>query len=177
MQLIRISSATAPIYQEAMALYNISFPRYEQRRATEQEQVMSVPEYNFTTLYEADNFIGLLLYWEHQEFIYIEHFCTLPALRGQGYGLKILDKLADQGKVIILEIDPPKDDISIRRQAFYERAGYVSNTFVHVHPPYRAEYPGHTLVVMSQPTRLTQAVYDQFACFLNNKVMKYAQKQ
>ena len=64
--------------------------------------------------------------------------------------------LAAEGKPVILEIDPPVDDLSHRRQGFYERAGYHANPYAHVHPPYHAANRGHALVVMSYPGALTQ---------------------
>lgn len=176
MQLIRINNAQEDIFKQAMELYSTSFPVYEQRRLSEQKQVMEIADYYFMTLYDDQQFIGLLLYWECSEFIYVEHFCTLPSLRGQGYGIKILAELAKICKIIILEIDPPQDDISKRRRAFYERAAYHSNEFTHLHPPYRVEYHGHRLMVMSWPQPISQALYDKFSGYLNNTIMHYAQK-
>ena len=63
-----------------------------------------------------------MLYWETPDFRYIEHFCILPALRGQRYGSRALSMLPND-RPVILEIDPPVDEIAIRRKAFYERCG------------------------------------------------------
>ena len=43
--------------------------------------------------------------------------------------------------------------------------------YPHVHPPYRPEYPGHELVVLSSPRALTPAEYGAFACYLSAVVM------
>ena len=34
---------------------------------------------------------------------------------------------------MILEIDPPVDDISIRRRGFYERSGFVENPLMRMY--------------------------------------------
>lgn len=34
--------------------------------------------------------------------------------------------VGERKKTVILEIDPPNDEVSVRRKAFYERAGYKS---------------------------------------------------
>ena len=115
--------------------------------------------------------MGILLHWEEEGFSYVEHFATDPALRGQGLGARALELLNSRGKSVVLEIDPPVDQISIRRQHFYERCGFVKNPFSHVHPPYRPEYPGHELVVLSSPRALTPAEYGAFACYLSAVVM------
>ena len=80
-------------------------------------------------------------------------------------------RLAEKGKTVILEIDPPVDEISLRRETFYERCGYRANIHPHVHPPYRAGFPGHELVVMSRPEKLSHAEYGEFAEYLRERVM------
>ena len=57
------------------------------------------------------------------------------------------------------------------REAFYERCGYRANIHPHVHPPYRAGFPGHELVVMSRPEKLSHAEYGEFAEYLRERVM------
>ena len=79
--------------------------------------------------------------------------------------------LRERGRNVILEIDPPADDISRRRKGFYERCGFVENPYPHIHPPYHAENHGHNLVVMSCPRALKAAEYDAFAEYLTNTVM------
>lgn len=177
MNFVRIKNTDADIFKQAMYLYANSFPPYEQRKLKEQLEVMIEPDYHFNLLYTENTFIGLVLYWEQEHFIYVEHFCTVPEVRNKGYGMKILDMLAALGKTIILEIDPPKDEVSIRRQKFYERAGYISNQFAHIHLPYQTEYQGHRLVVLSRPLPLTGEHYLQFNEYLQNKVMFYAEKR
>lgn len=79
---------------------------------------------------------------------------------------------ASAKKTVILEIDPPNDDVSVRRKAFYERAGYRANPFEHIHPPYHSEYKGHRLVVMTCPTAISENEYKNFNSYLENVVMK-----
>ena len=68
-------------------------------------------------------------------------------------------------------VDAAEDDIARRRQGFYQRCGFAVNPYPHVHPPYRPEYPGHELVVLSSPRALTPAEYGAFACYLSAVVM------
>lgn len=176
MNLVRLQDHTDKVFEMAMQLYQQSFPVYEQRLLQDQKAVLAHAEYHFDLLYDQHEFIGLLMYWETDKFIYVEHFCTAVELRGRGYGIQALQLLAHPYKPVILEIDPPIDDISIRRKAFYERAGYRANGFYHVHPPYRADYTGHELVVMSSPHLLSEECYHEFFEHLQNTVMYYAQR-
>lgn len=172
MRLERVTSAAHPMYTQAMALYKKSFPPYEQREAPSQECILGEEDYNFALVYDGKLFVGLVLYWEAAEYLYIEHFCILQALRNHHYGQRTLDLLAECGKTLILEIDPPTDAITRRRKAFYERCGFAGNLFPHIHPPYHAENHGHALVVMTYPLPIPQEKYNDFYRYLTEKVMK-----
>lgn len=86
----RITSPSHPLYAEAMALYGISFPAHEQRETPSQTAILTHPDYHFTAILDGSTFVGNMLYWETPDFRYIEHFCILPALRGQRYGSRAL---------------------------------------------------------------------------------------
>ena len=167
----RLTTDTDPRYPEAMALYQISFPLHEQRAEASQRAILSHTDYRFNLIMEGTSMVGILLCWETPAFFYVEHFCIRPALRGQRYGQRALELLHQQGKPVLLEIDPPVDAVSIRRKGFYERAGYQVNAFPHIHPPYHPEFSGHSLVMMSYPKPLTQDEYDTFFHYLKHTVM------
>lgn len=170
MHLERITSENHPMYKKAMELYHKSFPWHEQRENSSQDDILGNEAYHFDLVYDGVTFVGEVLYWEIADFLYIEHFCILPEMRSRGYGEKVLSIL--QEKPLILEIDPPQDEISIRRKGFYQRCGFTANTFSHVHPPYHKDTEGHALVVMSSPRLLTQDEYDTFRRSLETMVMK-----
>ena len=155
MHFVRLATTERPEYDKALALYRESFPYHEQREARSQGDILSDEEYRFELVYDKDIFAGLLL-------------C------GRSYGSQTLHLLAQCGKTIILEIDPPVDEVSRRRKGFYERAGFTANAFHHVHPPYHAQNAGHELVVMSCPNALTEEAYARFSSYLENTVMKNA---
>lgn len=161
------------MYDTALKLYQISFPYHEQREQRSQDEILKDDAYHFSLIYDEDVFVGVVLYWEHEQFIYIEHFCILPEMRNRQYGQKTLELLEEQGKTLILEIDVPKDDISKRRQGFYERCGFAANPFPHIHPPYHEANEGHHLVVMTYPAQISQDTFDTFAHYLKNRVMNH----
>ncbi len=168
----RLQDSQDGLYLQAMQLYQTSFPLHEQRKPDAQRAILQEPDYQFNLLMEEDHLLGELLCWETPNFIYVEHLCILPQLRGQHCGSRALELLGQRGKPVILEIDPPIDDISLRRKGFYERAGYRENPFTHVHPPYREGFAGHPLVVMSYPRQLEREEYDRFYQYLCSVVMK-----
>ena len=171
MHLVRLKTSSCSIYEEAEKLYKDSFPVHEQRDSVSQKAVLAQEEYCFYLIYDESDFVGILLCWERERFIYVEHFCIGADLRNRRYGQRALDLLKDNGKTVILEIDPPVDEISERRKGFYERSGYKSNSFEHVHPPYLENKEGHKLLVMSYPEVLSRDLYDEFDRYLNVCVM------
>lgn len=172
MELARVTSPEEDGFRRAMELYALSFPIHEQRIAASQEQIMGLPEYHLEQVMEDGRFLGALFYWEIEDFLYVEHFCMDPAVRGRGLGQQALVLLAERGKPVILEIDPPVDEISKRRRGFYLRCGFQENPWPHVHPPYRGGYQGHELVVLSCPKVLEQTSYEAFFRYLRDVVMK-----
>ena len=171
MEHIRIIAPGDPGFDWLYDLYMQSFPVHEQRLRERQEGVLGHPEYHCDLLCQGETRVGLLMWWAGPCFRYVEHFCVRPELRGRRYGAKALEELGRDGKTVVLEIDPPVDDIARRRQGFYQRCGFAVNPYPHVHPPYRPEYPGHELVVLSSPRALTPAEYGAFACYLSAVVM------
>ncbi len=165
----RIPSPNHPLYADAMALYGISFPAHEQRETPSQTAILTHPDYHFTAILDGSAFVGDMLYWETPDFRYIEHFCILPALRSQRYGSRALSMLPND-RPVILEIDPPVDEIAIRRKGFYERCGFTANPYPHVHPAYHKGIRGHDLLLMSRPDGLTDK---HCRAFHTNSILKH----
>lgn len=169
--IIPIKDEKHPMYQKALELYKISFPFHEQREKESQKEILQDKEYCFGLVYDREVFVGLVLYWETEDFIYVEHLCIAPDMRNKQYGQKVLAFLEQKKKTVILEIDPPVDEISKRRKAFYERCGFVENSFSHVHPPYHKENEGHKLVIMTCPKSISQGLYEKFEQYLKTRIM------
>ena len=84
--------------------------------------------------------LGLLTTWHFEEFIYIEHFAIDPDLRSRGYGAEALKTfIAQQQCPIVLEAEPPTDELSTRRIRFYERCGLTLYDFPYIQPAYTPE--------------------------------------
>ena len=87
----RLQDSQDSLYLQAMQLYQTSFPLHEQRKPDAQRAILQEPDYQFNLLMEEDHLLGELLCWETQEFIYVEHLCILPQLRGQHCGSRALE--------------------------------------------------------------------------------------
>ena len=174
MRLERIISTEHSMYTQALDLYKISFPVHEQRETLSQNRTLQDDSYHFDIVYDEEIFVGVILYWETSDYVYIEHFCILPEMRNRQYGKKTLALLGEKKKLTILEIDPPIDETSRRRKRFYERCGFIENPYPHIHPPYHKGNKGHELVIMSSPGSVSEEIYHQFSDYLQNRIMHEA---
>ena len=171
MELERIMDAGHPWFEQAFALYQNSFPIHEQRTREKQIEVLAHPEYHYEVLTENGTFVGILLSWKTEAFCYVEHFAIAPELRGQNFGSRALELLKRREPSIVLEIDPLVDQVALRRKHFYENLSFCANPWDHVHPPYRTEFQGHELVVMTCPRRWGREEYERFRDYLSETVM------
>ncbi len=171
MKLERLSETNKKHLAAAMALYEQSFPYLEKRSEGEQARVLGKSDYHFDFITDNDNFVGILAYWEKDNFIYVEHFAILPELRGNSYGTKALDALKQQTeKSIVLEIDQPVDDTSVKRFDFYQKRGFVMNSHAHIQAKYHLGDGELQLKILSYPREITKDEYISFKSFIDNEV-------
>ncbi|MDO5518677.1 MAG: GNAT family N-acetyltransferase [Clostridium sp.] len=175
MEFIRINTQDSYYFKKMMAIYEISFPIFEQRTLNNQIEVLQEQDYYCTAVCEEAKLVGIIWYWNLDEMKYIEHLAISPDLRGKGYGSKILKSFCEDNEKVMLEIDPPNDDISIRRLKFYSNLGFKLQDFQHTHPPYRKGYKGHSLKIMSLKTQLAEEEYEKFNAFLIERIMVYSE--
>ena len=171
MILERITNADHPMYEKARELYRVSIPYHERREEPSQERILKDDTYHFSLVYDEDSFVGIVLYWEAEDYIYIEHICIRPEMRNHQYGRKTLELIKEKNKTVILEIDPPEDEISIRRKGFYERAGFVENPYEYYQLPYHREDKECPLLIMTYPEVISRELYDDFLDNLKNRFM------
>ena len=86
----------------------------------------------------------------------------------------ILRQLLTQDKPLILEIEPPEDEITCRRKHFYERNGLCAQPYGHVQLPFQGGGPIVPLVIMSN-RNLSAQQCRAFQQYLLNRVVRYTQ--
>ncbi|MDB8987031.1 GNAT family N-acetyltransferase [Acinetobacter sp. RIT592] len=175
MKFLRIQSENNKYWNDIINMYNTSFPLFEQRTLEDQLLALQDEKYYCMALCESELLIGLLFYWDLGEFAYIEHFAISSNLRGKSYGSKVIKEFCKINKNVILEIDPPLDDVSIKRLNFYSKLGFKLQEFDHTHPSYRKDTPAHELKIMTYPNDITESEFNNFNNFLTNTVMKYSE--
>ena len=162
LHLQQIKSQASPYWDSLVRIYHTSFPIDEQRPIESIAHLIEHDErfvaYAIVNENEDDNdaaglqaisqqptaksqyLLGLLTTWHFEEFIYIEHFAIDPDLRSRGYGAEALKTfIAQQQRPIVLEAEPPTDELSTRRVGFYKRLGLTLYDFPYIQPAYTPE--------------------------------------
>lgn len=140
-------------------IYETSFHINERRNFKDVLVLIDNTSFNFNAIIFEEEIIGLFFYWTFPEFIYIEHFAIDESYRGNKIGSYILNKfLMIHEKQIILEVDLPSDDISLKRIKFYERYGFVICKEDYIQPPYNAIKEAVPMIIMSKPEIIN--IYD-----------------
>lgn len=102
-----------------------SFPTDEYRPFDEQKALFEKDEYKVYIREDNGEIQGFIALWEFASLVYIEHFAVSPSCRNSGIGSDILREITSSAKKLVcLEVEPPNEDISIRRIGFYERNGF-----------------------------------------------------
>ena len=172
LQFIPFRSRQDRSWSEAWALYEASFPACERWDASSYDRAFADPAFEADAILLDGAFVGLLFHWTSDGFHYVEHLAVSPHLRGQHLGSRALEAFCRDRRVI-LEIDPPVDDISRRRKGFYERNGFIANDYDYTHLPYHRGCKGHRLVIMSSPHRIDEAEYRNFLDYMRRRVMVF----
>lgn len=170
MRLERLSEANSHLFGRVFALYQSAFPTEERRDDPEQERVLKKEDYHFDLIMADDSLIGVMLYWETENFVFLEHFTTLPELRGKGYGKEALDLLKKKNKLILLEIEPPVDDTTQRRYNFYKRNGFVMNPYYHIQAKYHLGDEDLELKVLTYPRIMEKEEYLAFYEYMTREI-------
>ena len=167
-----------PLREEMWKLYEESFPDYERRSRTAQERALGDNAARNMILYEGDTLVALLFYWMLDETVYAEFLAVNPAMRGRKTGSKVMEQfLAENaGRTVILEIEPPEDELTIRRLHFYERLGFVANRHEYTHPSYRTGISAHPhrLAIMSYGKPLDDTEFAGFVQAMHNGPLRYS---
>lgn len=144
-----IKNTNHPKFLEAWEIYQNSFPIEEKRVLEEQKQIFENKNYKFLLYLKEEKVIGFLASWESLDYTFVEHFAVSSKNRGQNFGSWIFKDFIKEKKNIVLEIDLPKDELSKRRLAFYEKFDFIKCPFKHFQIPFRKDEEELELMLLS----------------------------
>ncbi len=169
---IKIRTTHDPLFALSWELYTSAFPEIERRDMEYHAQTMLLDEFHFEAILDKDQFIGILGWWSFDSLRFIEHLATDKSVRDRGYGKQILAELtAEDPRPIILEVEHPTEEMSVRRIGFYERSGFKLNQYDYSHPSYDVDSKEFVrLLLMTYPRAIDQAEYESFKELCYSKV-------
>lgn len=126
-----------------------NFIREEIRDFPDALKVFYKKNYSIYYIIVAGDTVGFMCVWELDGFSFLEHFVIFQNFRGKGYGGVAFDRLINHCSFLVLECEPPKDEMQKRRVAFYERHGMILNENKYFQPSYREGGKGCSLKLMS----------------------------
>lgn len=118
------------------SLMEESFPRDEYRPYEEQLALMSLDEYKVFVKKNGNKVSAFAAVWEFCDFMFLEHLAVDASLRNNGVGGAVLQELTERtDKLVLLEVELPREMIAKRRIGFYERNGFFYNDYDYTQPP------------------------------------------
>lgn len=156
------------LFHKAWSLYEKAFPEIERRNLKEQKKILEDNRYKALAYLDGNTFIGIVFYWDFNNFRFIEHFAIDSTLRGKSYGSKILESLINSHENIVLEIELIHDAISKKRLRFYEKFDFKVNDFKHYQVPFREGQESLELLFLSHGRVLSKNEYEELNSEMKN---------
>ncbi|MDO8898836.1 MAG: GNAT family N-acetyltransferase [Bacteroidales bacterium] len=157
-ELIKISNASEIDFDAISALYISAFPSDERREIDVLKKMINHhSEMAFYVISLNEHFAGFLILWHFEKFLYVEHLAIKDDLRNNGIGKKIfaLMKQIFIG-TILLEVEPPLDELSKRRIGFYEGVGFRVVLKKYLQPAYAKNKKSIPMWVLSNNDRISE---------------------
>lgn len=170
LQQIRTSDAAYPFVEQ---LFLSAFPEDERRELSAQRHNTDHNPLFHCILAEYNGLpVGFFTYWDFGRYCYGEHFATDPALRNHGYGSRILSAVLEHiAKPLVIEVETPDNELSIRRIGFYRRNGMrLWEGYDYMQPPYRPAGNALPMLLMSSGGIDPQADYTDVVSTIHRKV-------
>jgi ribosomal protein S18 acetylase RimI-like enzyme len=158
-------------------IYESSFPENERRDFEDVIKLLTNQQFTlFSIKFEIET-VGMLSVWEFSEFSYIEHFAIDEDFRSEGIGTYILKQfISKQEKQIILEVDLPNDNLSLKRIRFYESFGFNICREEYIQPPYSKFKEAVPMLIMSKPEIISFEEFESIKAALYHIVYNVSEK-
>ena len=160
-------------FDKIYSIMEKSFPDDEYRPYDEQKALLERKEYKIYTWHNDGIICAFIALWEFHNIVYIEHFAVDPDFRNGGIGSKILNEIsALTKKQICLEVEPPNDEITMRRVEFYKRCGFFLNEYPYVQPAISKGKKEVPLMIMTHGKKISKIKFNDIKFVLYTNVYK-----
>ena len=158
-------------FKQMYSLMEESFPEYEHRTYSEQEKLLSNPNYCAYVLENENTVIAFVAVFCFKKFCFIEHIAVLPEYRNNGLGAAMLKQIRKISKgPICLEVELPDSPLSSRRIEFYKRNGFYLNEYSYIQPSMTAGQKSIPLMIMTSDEKITEDEFTYIRSVLYSRV-------
>ncbi len=157
-----------------------SFPKDEYRPYDEQKALLKNENYSIYVLddYENKSIKAFITLWVLEDFVFIEHFAVNQSYRNQGIGSLILQDVKDMLKgQICLEVELPKNELTIRRITFYERNGFFYNDYPYIQPAISKGRQPIPLRIMTSGNYISRERFNKIKTIIYRDVYKFSENE
>lgn len=157
---MKYSKLTMDEFDEYYAIIESHFPSKEVKEYHYLKGLFTSGVANAITLKDNNRIIGILSYFDLQDFVFVDYFAILEEYQGQRLGQKMLSYFKEYSKVpFVLEVEHPTDAQSIRRIAFYKREALCLNDYDYVVPEMVGLSKELHFLLMSYPSNIEENNY------------------
>lgn len=141
-----------------------NFPTKEIKEYNYMKDTFHAGLYQVLTLKDNDQIVGIMSFYQHDDFRFIDYFAIDGSLKGKGMGSEMLQYFINlDDKMVILEVEHPEDEQSKRRIAFYQRNGlYLNDQFEYFVPPVRNLKHRFYFHLMSSKRKINNIEFEKY---------------
>lgn len=115
------------------------------------------------TTMQKETIESLLIYFDLDDYIFIDYLGINPKFHGLGLGSKVMqDFLARQTKLVLLEVEKVDNELKQRRVNFYERLGLTLNDGDYEMLSYLDPSQTIPMKIMSYPKALNDDEFESY---------------
>lgn len=164
-------------FDDVFSLMQKSFPKNEYRTYENQKKLLENPHYRIIPYFgEGNEFLAFAAIWDFDFFKFVEHIAVSEKCRGMGIGSKIMRDITENSGIdVVLEIEPPVDETSVKRLKFYEKLGFKCNDYAYLQPPLNKNDKPIPLKILSYPQTIGEQKFKKIQKIIYSNV--YGKKE
>lgn len=165
-------------FDKIFSMIQDNFTDDEHRNFDQQKSLLSNELYKIKVANENEEIKAFVAFWTFQKFIYIEHLAVDKSCQGTGIGTELLKELLrDTDKMIVLEVQPSKDENSKRRIKFYKNNGFYYNDYEYLQPAYSEDKNDVELKILTSNREINDEEFNEVVNYLYKYVYNKKEKE
>lgn len=150
---IFLETAEQKDFERIYELMADAFPQSELRTKDDQMSLLNRKNYKIHVYKKDGKIAAFIAAWELEGMDFVEHFAVDKKYRGHGLGADLMKAYINQAGsgLVILEVEPPENEVAVRRINFYNRLGFHLNDFPYMQPAMQKGQKPIPLKIMSYP--------------------------